>query len=457
MPVRDTFGRSEVPFSETRRQIVHLAMGAFALLLRDLAWWQAALAAVTAFLFNLILLPRLGGRWLYRPADRSRGYPLGILIYPLSVLLLILALPNRLDLAAAGWGILAAGDSAATLVGRRVGGPRLPWNGDKSVAGSLAFAVCGSAAGIALALWVRPAVTPVPAPGAIVAATVAAAVVAALVESLPVGLDDNISVPIGAGLVLLGAQNMTWNAWLEAWPTVRSSLAGAVLLNVPAATVGWLARTVTPGGAVVGALIGILVFATTGAGGWVLLFASFFAAAASSKLGLKRKSVLGIAEAHGGQRGPGNAIANCGLAAWAGILAVTTPHREIALLAFVAALAAGGSDTVASEIGKAWGSRTYSVPRFARVRPGTSGAVSLEGTAAGLVAALGLAAVGQMAGLVHGTFVWIAAAGAFAASWVESALGSTLEAPGILDNDLLNFINTTVAAIVAVVLARMML
>ena len=84
MPVPDTFGRSEVPFSETRRQVVHLAMGAFALLLRDLAWWQAALAAVTAFLFNLILLPRLGGRWLYRPADRSRGYPLGILIYRLT-------------------------------------------------------------------------------------------------------------------------------------------------------------------------------------------------------------------------------------------------------------------------------------------------------------------------------------------------------------------------------------
>jgi uncharacterized protein (TIGR00297 family) len=291
----------------------------------------------------------------------------------------------------------------------------------------------------------------------VVAATLLAAVAAALVESMAVGLDDNISVPIAAGMVLWAAQFATWNAWLAAWPAVSAALLPAALLNVPVAAVGWIARTVSLGGAIVGALIGILVFVTTGAGGWVLLFASFFVASVSSKLGIKRKAVLGIAQARGGRRGAGNAIANCGLAVAAGVLAVTTPYREAALLAFVAALAAGGSDTVASEIGKAWGRRTYSVPSFARVRPGTSGAVSLEGTAAGLVAALGLAAVGQIVGLVDGTLVWLAAAGAFIASWVESLLGATLEAPGILDNDLLNFINTTVAAIVALALARTLL
>ena len=38
---------------------------------------------------------------------------------------------------------------------------------------------------------------------------------------------------------------------------------------------------------------------------------------------------------------------------------------------------------------------------------------------------------------------------------VESALGATLEGPGILNNDMLNFINTAVAALVMLaVLAR---
>ena len=441
-------------FSETRRQLVHMAMGGFALLLRFLTWWQAALCALAAFLFNLLILPRLGGPALSRPADTARGYPVGILIYPLSVLLLILALPRRLDLVAAAWGLLAVGDGAATLVGRRSRGARLPWNPEKTVEGTVAFIVCGTCAAVLLAWWTRPAITPPPSLLFVVVAPLVAAVGAGLVESIPVRLDDNISVPVTAGFVLWGLSLMTLDSWAAAAPGVISSLLPAVLLNVPIATLGWRARTVSLQGAVVGAVIGIAVFACTGLGGWILLFASFFLATASSRMGLSRKTLLGIAEERGGRRGAGNAIANCGLAVWAGVLAVATPHREAALLAFVAALAAGASDTVASEIGKAWGRRTLLVPTFVPVKPGTSGAISLEGTAAGLVAALALAAVGTSAALIHVNVLWSVVVGAAIASLVESTLAATLEAPGILDNHLLNFINTAVASAVAVALVR---
>ena len=154
--------------SERARQWVHIGSGLFALLLRFLTWRQAAALAVTALVFNLVALPRVGGRRLYRPVDEARGFPLGILLYPLSVLLLILTFPSRLDIAAAGWAILAFGDGAATLVGRRAGhgnahksadalsdaptDGHLPWNRDKTVAGTLAFITCGGAAAVALAL-----------------------------------------------------------------------------------------------------------------------------------------------------------------------------------------------------------------------------------------------------------------------------------------------------------------
>jgi uncharacterized protein (TIGR00297 family) len=177
-----------------------------------------------------------------------------------------------------------------------------------------------------------------------------------------------------------------------------------------------------------------------------MLFASFLAATVSTRLGLKRKSVLGIAEARGGRRGPGNAVANTGLAAFAAILAALSPHRDAALLAMVAALAAGASDTVASEIGKAWGRRTYLFPTFTRVRPGTSGAVSLEGTGAGIVTALALATLALALGLITERGLWFVTIAATAGSFVESSLGATLEASGTLDNDMLNFINTAVSA-----------
>ena len=137
--------------SESARQWVHILSGLFALLLRVLTWWQAAALAAFALAFNAVALPHLGGRRLYRPVDEARGFPLGILLYPLAVLLLILLFPSRLDIVAAAWAILAVGDGIATLAGRAAVAARLRfisaplyWNPDKTIAGTTAFIVCGA-------------------------------------------------------------------------------------------------------------------------------------------------------------------------------------------------------------------------------------------------------------------------------------------------------------------------
>jgi uncharacterized protein (TIGR00297 family) len=197
----------------------------------------------------------------------------------------------------------------------------------------------------------------------------------------------------------------------------------------------------------------MVIFLSAGWQGWTLLLTAFAAAAATSRMGLKRKTLLGIAEAHGGRRGAGNAIANTGIAAAAAAMSVLTYAHDAALVAFAAALTAGASDTVASEIGKAWGLRTWLVAPLRRVPPGTSGAISLEGTAAGLVAAFALAAAAVALELIPAD-AWVpVVAGATIGSFVESGLGATLEPPGILNNDALNFINTGVAAFAAIVLS----
>jgi uncharacterized protein (TIGR00297 family) len=447
--------------SEHARQWVHIGSGVFAFLLRFLTWWQAAALAAFALLFNMLVLPRIGGRRLYRPADEARGFPLGILLYPLAVLLLILAFPTRPDIAASAWAILALGDGAATLVGhsaqRRERGRAslsraLAWNREKTIAGTLGFIVFGAAGGVALAMWTRPAVLPPPSWIWVICAPIAAAIAAGLVETLPVRLDDNISVPTAAAAVLWLSHLMTAGAIAASSSAVLAALPAAVGVNVVFAWLGYRARTVSLSGAVGGAIVGALIFATGGWAAWVFLFLTFVVASVASRLGLKRKTLLGIAEDRGGRRGAGNAFANCGVATIAAIVAVTTPYAQMAMLAFVAALTAGGSDTVASEIGKAWGRSTFLVTTFGRVRPGTSGAMSLEGTAAGIVAALALAAVAVVLGLTQGHTVVPIAIAATIGALAESALGATLEGPGILNNDMLNFINTAIAAAVAMAL-----
>ena len=132
------------------------------------------------------------------------------------------------------------------------------------------------------------------------------------------------------------------------------------------------------------------------------------------------------------------------------MLSATTYAADVSLVAFVAALAAAGSDTVASEIGKAWGRRTFLVTTMGTVAPGTSGAMSLEGTAAGVAAAFALAGIGLAVGLVPPSAMAGIVIGAAVGGLVESALGATFEDAGILDNDSLNLLNTGIAAVCAV-------
>ena len=141
------------------------------------------------------MLPRISGLALNRPADQSRGYPIGILLYPLSVLLLILAFPSRLDIVAAAWGILACGDGAATIAGRAWGRHPTPWQPQKSLEGLAAFVFFGGTAGVMLAWWTAPAVIPRPPIEFIVVAPLLAAVAAGVAETVPITLDDNLTVP----------------------------------------------------------------------------------------------------------------------------------------------------------------------------------------------------------------------------------------------------------------------
>lgn len=79
--------------------------------------------------------------------------------------------------------------------------------------------------------------------------------------------------------------------------------------------------------------------------------------------------------------------------------------------------------------------------------------MSVEGTVAGIVAACALAAAGVGFQLIPGSAVLTVVIGATAGAMVESVLAATLEGPGVLNNDVLNFINTAVAAGVALALA----
>jgi uncharacterized protein (TIGR00297 family) len=441
-----------VPRSEGARKLAHMAAGGGAILLRYLAWWEALVLVALALAFNLYALPRLAGGSLMRARETARQFNSGVVLYPLSLLFLIVLLPERMDIVAAAWGILAVGDGMATLAGRRFGSRPLPWNREKSVEGSLAFFICGGAAGALLCWWCRPAIIPPPYSWFSIGIPVLAAAVAALVETLPIRLDDNVSIPLTAAAVMWPASLVSQDLARAAWSAMLPLLPLAAAVNIAVAGAGYAARTISLSGAVCGALIGMAILLTVGWGGWGLLLLTFAAAVVTSRVGLQRKVLLGIAEAREGRRGPANAIANTGVATVAALLAVLIYAPEPALVAFAAALTAGGSDTISSEVGKAFGRRTFLVTTLREVRAGTPGGLSIEGTAAGLIGAFALAAFAIAVHVIPASALLPVVAGATAGSLAESALGATLEPAGILNNDVLNLLNTAIAAWIAVTL-----
>jgi uncharacterized protein (TIGR00297 family) len=443
-------------FSEDTRQTVHIAMGGFALALPYLPWWGAVFCASLAVAFNLFALQKLLGLQLFRPGERLRRLTSGIVLYPLSVLGLLFAFGSRLDIIAAAWGILAAGDGMATIVGRRFPIRPIPWNARKSLGGSLALAVFGGGAGIFLAWWCRDTVIPPAYAWFPFVAPMLAAIAAAAVETIPIELDDNVSVAATAGAVMWVISLISADLMYDASRTLLWGLPLAASINAVVAAAGYRAKTVTVSGALCGTLLGTIVLVCTGWEGWLLLLLTFAVAVLASRMGLRRKEQLGIAEARGGRRGAGNACANTGIAAIAALTAVLTYAHQPALLAFTAALVAGASDTVASEIGKAWGRRTFLLTTLRPVPPGTDGAMSLEGTLAGIGSAALLALAAFAIGLITLPLTLVVVAAATAGALVESALAAILEHRGVLNNDVLNFLNTAVAAFFAVKLGSLL-
>ncbi len=255
--------------------------------------------------------------------------------------------------------------------------------------------------------------------------------------------------------------NMLWmsNPWLVG--IALNTLLMAIAFAIPK-------KLLTPAGYANAWLLGVIVWGALGWRGYATTLFYFVVGSAITKVGSARKEAEGTAEARGGVRGPGNVWGSaltgavCALAIVVirsgsentvdGGLTAERPGLWLSLLAlgFVASLSTKLSDTTATEIGKAYGQRTFLITTLQPVPRGTEGAVSLEGTLAGAIASVALAAIAGSLGLISLIGVGICAIAAFGGTTVESIIGATIEEKLTwLTHDLVNIINTTIGALIA--------
>lgn len=208
-------------------------------------------------------------------------------------------------------------------------------------------------------------------------------------------------------------------------------------------------KKLTVGASLTGGIIGFLVFAGTGYGGLLMMISFFVIAVISTAWKLEDKVLAGLAETNKGRRTAFQVLANAGVPAVLAILALLYPSNQLMWEVMLASsFAAATSDTVSSELGNTYGKNYYNIITRKKDLKGENGVVSMEGTLAGLA---GSTIISLIYAACYGfsAYVFLILIAGFIGNIVDSILGATLERAYILNNNMVNFLNTLFAALIA--------
>jgi len=439
------------------RRVVHAGVGLFVAGAPLLFSGPVPLCLLAAGFVGLNATARARGWWPSVHAARPESW--GTVALPLAVLPAVAATwavsPERIVAFQASFLVVALADPLAAWLGDRSG--RSPVIGTATWEGTAAFTAATTAL-VGGVLFLAGET-----PGQIVLVAICTGATAAAVEAISRDGWDNLFVVLAVTVVLVSA--------LEGMNPLQAISVGLVAgLGFGAAALG--TGGLTTDGAVGGGLFAASLVALGGVE-WVLPGIIFFAlSSALSMLPSSNRDDQGTA------RSLRQVLANGGVA-W-GLLLIyalapvdVSGLREAAYIGFLGALAAAAADTWATELGTRYGGK----PRFLfgreKVPTGTSGAVSLVGTGAGILGAGTVAAAavatGAKGGESVGTVLTIIPTAGLAGMMVDSVAGATLEAvPGSsplhttveiqnekwrrLDNEGVNLLCTTAGALIALAL-----
>lgn len=200
-------------------------------------------------------------------------------------------------------------------------------------------------------------------------------------------------------------------------------------------------------GSAVMVIMGVVIIFSAGTN-WLLLIILFLVMSLlATRYSKKYKRSLGQFE---GRRTSKNVISNgvvaCFMAAFGG-------YYLPFVGGFIGAIATATSDTLASEIG-VLDTNPRLITTFQKVDPGTNGAVSVLGTAVGIVGAAIIGIAAYFLGIVPSPIsaIMVSIISGTIGCFMDSVLGALFENHGLLTNEHVNLIATIVGAIAGILL-----
>jgi uncharacterized protein (TIGR00297 family) len=206
-------------------------------------------------------------------------------------------------------------------------------------------------------------------------------------------------------------------------PEVLARTVSGAVLSALAAFTARRARMLAMTGVIAATVVGTISLAAGWSWGALLLW-MFISSSALSLLGQRKKAErVGSIVEKGGERDATQVLANGGVYAAAALGSLLAPSPMWYAIG-AGALAASTADTWATEVGTLAGGDPISIISGRRVAPGTSGGISIVGTAAGAGGALfiGAAVAGWPVPFIA------VAVGGIAGALADSLLGATVQA-----------------------------
>lgn len=231
----------------------------------------------------------------------------------------------------------------------------------------------------------------------------------------------------------------------------REWLLAAIIIIVMITSVK--TRKLSVGAAFTGALFGVCLYIGAGFTGVAFMAIFFLLGTLATSWQIQKKKERKIAEENLGRRQPGQVIANAGVAALLGLLIYLFPQQSVLFSVMMAsAFSSATADTLSSELGNVYGKRFYNILTFRKDRRGLDGVISLEGTFAGICGSIVIAVIYMFGFSWNGYVFFVIILSGIIGNLSDSLLGAAFERKGVLRNDAVNFLNTLIASLAALLL-----
>ncbi|HEY4289424.1 MAG TPA: DUF92 domain-containing protein [Puia sp.] len=218
-------------------------------------------------------------------------------------------------------------------------------------------------------------------------------------------------------------------------------------------------KKLTVAAAITGGILGWLIYAGGGYRGLSLIAVFFILGTAATSWKKTEKLSIRANAGHQSTRTIGQVIANAGIAALAGLLAVLFPNwNHLLQLMIAGSMSAAMADTLSSELGMVYGRRHYHILTWKRDEKGQDGVVSFGGLLIGIAGSVVIAMIYILGQPVSQpsrvTSLLIIVVAGTLGNLADSLLGAIFERQGCLTNNTVNLFNTLTGALAAGLLAR---